>query len=488
MMWVKAEQTIFCKKHLSTQHILNMVKMKFYLIFLLLYCLRISVSAQTIHRTACNGDLERLDSLLMHNDIDIRDDRGRSLLHWAVGCKKKEVFDFLIDKGIDINVIDHHGESPMHTAVQFDNEEYLNNLIALQTDASWQTRFSASLLEIAVLRKNIKLIKTLVNQGVDINATNARGSTALEMAKRMDAQEVSKVLISSGADPSLVRVFVLQGKYIGQIAPEQTPKVFAPNFISTEENEFGSVFNKAGTEFYFGVDVGERNEIRFSEMIDGQWSQPKTIISHEIYGYNDPFLSNDENRMYFISNQTLDATGKPKDIDIWYAERTEDGWSAPIHAGDHINTQGNEYYISFTEAGTLYFSSDGHARNDSTRTDHDIYYSTFVNNAFQQPILLGETVNTKGYEADVFVAPDESYLIFCSVRENGMGRGDLYISFKNAQGAWTEAINMGDEINTQHYEYCPFVTKDGKYLFYTSNQDIYWVSTDILKDLRNEAR
>ena len=84
------------------------------------------------------------------------------------------------------------------------------------------------------------------------------------------------------------------------------------------------------------------------------------------------------------------------------------------------------------------------------------------------------------------MAPDESYLIYCSTRDGGYGRGDLYISFKNAQGEWTDAVNMGAAINTKHYEYCPFVTKDGKYLFYTSNQDIYWISTAVIEVLMNE--
>jgi topoisomerase IA-like protein len=46
---------------------------------------------------------------------------------------------------------------------------------------------------------------------------------------------------------------------------------------------------------------------------------------------------------------------------------------------------------------------------------------------------------------------------------------------------------MGKEINTENYEYCPFVTKDGKYLFYTSNQDIYWVSIEIINKIKKTA-
>ncbi|TYA84463.1 hypothetical protein FUA24_05255 [Seonamhaeicola marinus] len=298
----------------------------------------------------------------------------------------------------------------------------------------------------------------------------------------MNLTEASKLLVSLGADRTKVRTYELKGTYLGQPDPGLTPQLFAPNFISTEEQEFSCCFNAEGTAFYFAVDMGGRNEIRHTKLINGVWSKPEVLLSHERYGYNDPFLSPDEKRLYFISSHTLNGTGKPKDIDIWYIEKQENGWSQPINAGTNINTSGNEYYMSFTNSGTMYFSSNGHSEKDNAL--HDIYYSKNNNGEFQKPVKLGNAINTDAYEADVFIAPDESYIIFCSERNNGFGRGDLYISFKNSDGTWTPSVNMGNTINTSNYEYCPFVTKDGKYFFYTSNQDIYWVSTDVFAELK----
>lgn len=135
----------------------------------------------------------------------------------------------------------------------------------------------------------------------------------------------------------------------------------------------------------------------------------------------------------------------------------------------------------------MYFSSNGHAAGEDGSTGYDIYHSKFIGGEFQKPVALSEAVNTEHYEADVFVSPDESYLIFCSTREKGFGEGDLYISFKKADGTWTPSVNMGKDINTDRYEYCPFVTQDGKYLFYTSNQDIYWVSTGIIDEVKEKT-
>ncbi|MBX2871443.1 MAG: hypothetical protein KTR30_05070 [Saprospiraceae bacterium] len=268
-------------------------------------------------------------------------------------------------------------------------------------------------------------------------------------------------------------------KYLGLKPPTTTPEVFAPGLISTtNEYEFGSVFNKDGTEFYYGVNVGGREEIRYCKQNEDGWSKPITLLSHERYGYNDPFLSPDEKRLYFISKRAMDGQGELKDYDIWYAERKGDGWSDPINAGPNINTEGEEYYISFNKEGTMYFSSN---KIDS---NFDIYSSAFVDGEFQPTVPLGDAINTSNYEADVFIDPDESYIIFCARRPDGLGQGDLYISFKQEDGTWTPSKNMGEPINTQGHELCPFVTMDGKYFLYTSNKDIYWVDAKIIEEMR----
>ncbi|MEW7291247.1 hypothetical protein [Aquimarina sp. 2304DJ70-9] len=286
----------------------------------------------------------------------------------------------------------------------------------------------------------------------------------------------------------LFSIYTLQAQesllYLKQEPPSTTPKVFAPGIISNEnEYEFGSVFSKDGTEFFYGVNVGGRSVIRYTRLENDSWTIPKTIISHDQYGFNDPFLSPDEDELYYISDMPLEAKGDQKDHDIWYSKKEKNGWSKPINAGKNINTDKNEYYMSFTKNGTMYFSSNKEADKNNTN-NFDIYASKRVQNDFQKATRLPDAINTLAYEADVFVAPDESYVIFCANRKEGLGRGDLYISFKEDNGTWTKSKNMGAPINTKNHELCPFVTQDGKYFFYTSNMDIYWVSAKILDQYR----
>jgi Tol biopolymer transport system component len=270
----------------------------------------------------------------------------------------------------------------------------------------------------------------------------------------------------------IICLFLQEARYLGQSPPGMTPVVFAPGLVSLpDQHEFGSVFSRDGSTFYYGVDKNGKAETR---CLKTGWTSPQVILSDSIFSFNDPMLSPDENRLYFISDKSPVA-GKKKDYDIWYIQKEGAGWSAPINAGAAVNSGAHEYYVSFAKNGQLYFSS-----NRTPAGGFDIYTADGV----RQPLPLDSNINTKNYEADVFVAPDESYLIFCATRPDGYGAGDLYISFKKEDNSWTPAKNMGETINTPGHELCPFVSGDGKFFFYTSRRDIYWVDARIIDQLK----
>ena len=96
-------------------------------------------------------------------------------------------------------------------------------------------------------------------------------------------------------------------KYLNEIPPGTTPKVFAPGKVSTEnEFEFGAVFSNDGNEFYYGVEINGKAETRMLKFApdndrDGSWSQPVKILVHEVYSFNDPFLTPDDQKLFFPS-------------------------------------------------------------------------------------------------------------------------------------------------------------------------------------------
>jgi hypothetical protein len=86
------------------------------------------------------------------------------------------------------------------------------------------------------------------------------------------------------------------------------------------------------------------------------------------------------------------------------------------------------------------------------------------------------------------IAPDGSFIIFDSLipsDKEGDEQTDLFISFRQKDGSWGDAINLGDKINTPGGNICASLAPDGKYLFYLANRDIYWVSTEFIEKLKS---
>ena len=258
-------------------------------------------------------------------------------------------------------------------------------------------------------------------------------------------------------------------KYFGLASPGKTPALFSPEIVSTRRNERDFTISPAGNVMFFSMVLPGNNlsailYLRFDGFF---WSEPKVTTFSGQYSDLEPAFSPDGNKLFFISKRPSGRDKNEDDYDIWYIENTDKGWSTPINVGAPVNTDRDEYYPSITSDGTLYFTS---SREDSFGGE-DIYYSRFENGQYMLPINIGEPVNSNLYEFNAFVAPDESYLIFSSIgRDDDLGEGDLYISHRNQDTTWTKPRNMGKPINSEKLDYCPFVSPDGKFLFFTSQR------------------
>ncbi|MEL6389638.1 MAG: hypothetical protein AAFQ02_05715 [Bacteroidota bacterium] len=276
--------------------------------------------------------------------------------------------------------------------------------------------------------------------------------------------------------------------YLGLTPPGDSPEKFAPGVVSLPDRyEFGSTFNRAGDEFYFAYNVANRTEIHQMKVQDGEWLAPRLLVGDDYFNYNDPMLSNDEKRLYFISRRPIQIdTENPANVenpnnDIWYVQRQENGWSQPVNAGPNINTDREEFYMSFTQDGDLCYSSNQQAPED-TIFNFDILISKLENGVFQKPEKMDPNIQSIAYDGDPYIDPKQRFVIFTSDRRGGFGKTDLYISYQDQDGSWTKAKNLGDLYNTDDQELCPYITPDQKYFFYTSAQDIYWVSAKFITD------
>jgi len=270
---------------------------------------------------------------------------------------------------------------------------------------------------------------------------------------------------------------VLKGPYLGQKPPSLLPEVFAPGIISTSElNERDVSFSSDGKELYFTQWPRDGGwDVMCMRQEKGKWIEPHRASFSGDYNEAEAFFTPDEQQMFFISNRPKEGTGNPETMEIWHVKKEGKEWGTPQILGSPFE---GGFYTTFTKGWVMYYTLNA-----------NLYLSRYVKGKFLEPERLGDNVNTEKYEYNSFIAPDESFLIFTSHGwGDSFGEGDLYICFRREDGTWTRARNMGPGVNSSALDYCPSVSPDGKYFFFSSrrsgNEDIYWVDAKIIEELK----
>ncbi len=273
-------------------------------------------------------------------------------------------------------------------------------------------------------------------------------------------------------------------QYFGLDSPVEKPIVFSPGILSTHRNERDYTQSPSGNTILYSIVLpGNNLSVIMYQYFDGFfWSEPEVARFSGQYKDLEPSFSPDGTKLFFVSKRPLDNTLNEKDYNIWYIDISKNGWSNPILLDSIVNSKSDEYFPSVSANGNLYFT----ASYDDTFGKEDIYFSKFENGNYSSPTNIGESINSDLYEFNAFIAPDESYLIFSSFgREDEQGGGDLYIAYRNEDGTWNKAVNMGKKINSNKLDYCPFVSVDEKYLFFTSQRENLNITNRKRKSFKN---
>jgi outer membrane protein OmpA-like peptidoglycan-associated protein/tetratricopeptide (TPR) repeat protein len=101
--------------------------------------------------------------------------------------------------------------------------------------------------------------------------------------------------------------------------------------------------------------------------------------------------------------------------------------------------------------------------------DFDLYISYYTPTGWSEPENLGRNINTESWESAPSLSPDKRALYFSSNRPGGYGNTDLYVSYRQPNGRWSPAVNMGASINTAGKEQAPFIHADNATLYFTSD-------------------
>lgn len=257
--------------------------------------------------------------------------------------------------------------------------------------------------------------------------------------------------------------------------------------VNTAESEYFPSMPIDGKILVFTRRLHDANEDFFaSEKTATGWTNAVPLPG----GVNTPLnegaqnISQDGTLLVFTGCNRPDGQGN---CDIYYSQKTADGWSPAFNLGPNVNTDQWESQPCLSpDKRDLYFAS----RRFGGFGGSDIYVShRLPNGGWSKPENLGPEINTAGDESTPFVHADNQTLYFASNGLPGYGNEDLYVVRKGADGKWGKPENLGYPINTIDHEGALFIEADGKTAYYASDRADSKGGLDIYSfELRNEVR
>jgi len=251
--------------------------------------------------------------------------------------------------------------------------------------------------------------------------------------------------------------------------PPAQATLFGGTLINSSSSERDFALSPDGTEIFYTLQSpmqGSFQTILYrTRNAKGIWSKAEVAPFAGNYSDLEPVFTQDGKGLFFCSNRPISGTNI-KDFDIWFVEKHNGKWGEPKNLGSPVNTDKDEFYPSVSASGNLYFT----AAYKNGIGKEDIYMARKNNDKYDEPVPLDTAVNSKTYEFNAFVSPDESFIIFSSFgRKDDLGGGDLYMSVKDEKGNWRPATHL-TALNSNRIDYCPFVSGNKKILFFTSER------------------
>lgn len=204
------------------------------------------------------------------------------------------------------------------------------------------------------------------------------------------------------------------------------------------------------------------------------------VVNHKGLDYA-PTVSADGRILFFVSNRKgskLTPDGSFSH-DFWAArkpERLDTVFFTPynIDTTTNLGTQGvntelNEGAASLAaDRQSLYFTG---CNRPGGYGDCDLYRTTIEGDKWGRPINLGKNVNSKFWDSQPSITPNQDRIYFASNRPgpNGDDNIDIWYCDKDPDtDEWLPAKNL-TVVNTAGTDWTPFIAADGVTLFFASN-------------------
>jgi len=128
------------------------------------------------------------------------------------------------------------------------------------------------------------------------------------------------------------------------------------------------------------------------------------------------------------------------------------------YTGDVRNSKKHESVVEITSTeDTLLLYQENH-----------LWYSIFENGKWQKPTEFSEAINLSKYQRHGCLSADGKTMYFSSDSEEGLGGYDIFKSEMGSNGEWSKAVPLSANINTTKDDDSPFLSEDGKALYFSS--------------------
>ena len=242
--------------------------------------------------------------------------------------------------------------------------------------------------------------------------------------------------------------------------------------ISTRDYERDGTFTPDGKTFYFTKRTiwPQLSTICVSVFRRGTWREPEVAPFSGQFSDATPSVSVDGARLYFASQRPAPGTAGGGSR-IWVVNRVGDGWSEPRLLPDTINRGGGVAEPIETRDGSLYFLKVDEGQ---------VYVARRREGGWGAPDAVGGPADPGTALLGFFVDADERFLIVAvagrpdalSTAEGVYVRGDLYVRERTPTG-WGPLRHLDLPINSAAEESAPFVSPDGRYLYFTSERGVF---------------
>ena len=196
-----------------------------------------------------------------------------------------------------------------------------------------------------------------------------------------------------------------------------------------------------------------------------------SIISNSINSENHelmPLISNDGNTFFFVKDE-FDQTNDGYKIgqNIWTSSLNNNTWTTAEKSSSAINNKSNNAVIGLSEDGQRIYLINAY---EEEKEMHGIAVSHLKGNHWSKPeqiVIQGIEYKNDHYYG-FYIAPNEKVMLISMETNNGIGKEDLYISFKN-ENAWSEPRSLGNNVNSSGFEISPFLSPDQNRIYFSSN-------------------